>query len=116
MVRQSDNLGYWSLFTCRSRKAGLIRHPNLFHGQTTSLFRHGFFLGTAFFLVATLLLPPIRLCIVSIVYICHWSLPLRLKIQRDLEALMGLPGPTPFAIQRSTILTGLYALTKIVID
>ena len=36
MVRQSDNLGYWSLFTCRSRKAGLIRHPNLSHGQTTS--------------------------------------------------------------------------------
>ena len=35
MVRQSDNLGYWSLFTCRSRKAGLIRHPNLSHGQTT---------------------------------------------------------------------------------
>ena len=36
VVRQSDNLGYWSLFTCRSRKAGLIRHPNLSHGQTTS--------------------------------------------------------------------------------
>ncbi len=35
VVRQSDNLGYWSLFTCRSRKAGLIRHPNLSHGQTT---------------------------------------------------------------------------------
>nr|VFK05528.1 MAG: hypothetical protein BECKH772B_GA0070898_105961 [Candidatus Kentron sp. H]VFK07182.1 MAG: hypothetical protein BECKH772A_GA0070896_107051 [Candidatus Kentron sp. H] len=36
VVRQSYNLGYWSLFTCRSRKAGLIRHPNLSHGQTTS--------------------------------------------------------------------------------
>ena len=40
MVRQSDNLGYWSLFTCRSRKAGLIRHPNLSHGQTTSASFH----------------------------------------------------------------------------
>ena len=40
VVRQSDNLGYWSLFTCRSRKAGLIRHPNLSHGQTTRLCWH----------------------------------------------------------------------------
>ena len=42
VVRQSDNLGYWSLFTCRSRKAGLIRHPNLSHGQTTrTLLKNG---------------------------------------------------------------------------